>query len=234
MSDTLLAHRTEAPASGRQRTFSWALIAVGILVALVIPLFVSTYWLQLAFTVCSLGVAMVGLTMLTGAGQLVDGGALLHGGRIADVCVLAARRRTPVKSSASGSRRCRRRHRGHRCRRHCRPDLLADGLRLSGIYLAMAGLGSGDPGRAHPQQHGSALRRLQRPPEPGLRALRHRLRSNLRPAASSSGCRSASEMALVSRRSACCRRRSSLPATSNGRVPGGPCNSWPTCRPDPA
>ena len=141
MSDTLLAHRTEAPASGRQRTFSWALIAVGILVALVIPLFVSAYWLQLAFTVCSLGVAMVGLTMLTGAGQLSMGapffmavGSLTYvvlAGSPTDSGEVIGFGLPPVAAAIAGT--------------------VAGGIaglifspiasRLSGIYLAMASLG---------------------------------------------------------------------------------------------
>ena len=141
MSDTLLANRADQLAPARGRTFSWALIAVGIVVALVIPLFVSTYWLQLAFTVCSLGIAMIGLTMLTGAGQLSMGAPFFMAVGSLTYVVLAGTPSgpgdvigfglPPVAAAIAGT--------------------VAGGVaglifspiasRLSGIYLAMASLG---------------------------------------------------------------------------------------------
>ncbi|MGY1812244.1 branched-chain amino acid ABC transporter permease [Blastococcus sp. SYSU D00820] len=58
------------PTARHQRLLTGAALAVVAVVALVLPLYLSVFWLQLAASVCALAVGCVGLTMLTGAGQL--------------------------------------------------------------------------------------------------------------------------------------------------------------------
>jgi branched-chain amino acid transport system permease protein len=49
---------------------AWAAVVLALVAVAVLPLYLSAYWLQVVLSVCALSVGTIGLSVLTGAGQL--------------------------------------------------------------------------------------------------------------------------------------------------------------------